>query len=247
MHLFRGDKYIDPVSKREYPFKKTPDRSDQARALRELIADQQKLRAAADARSIAERGKPLTDREFLDGGFVPPDPRPRRQQITEDAEHTTSVRRDPDANPYSSLLEQLRSDRPLLASDKAQLARKIEAIEQKSNAWEAKRAAHREQAAKFETSEYQTALSLASATLTLVSTRPDVPEALVQASRAALENLEKTGDVAAYYAAEDAIDAALAALKAEKLAALQEQQKQLDEHFDNVRHDRPVEPATTEA
>lgn len=83
-----------------------------------------------------QKGSPLNNREVVMGRLDEPN-------VPQPIAHLTQREASPDDNPFAARLAELRGQRPMLAADRARLARRIESVQGLSNQWETERAAAR--------------------------------------------------------------------------------------------------------
>lgn len=234
----RGSHYYCHLTKQRFPFQKTRDGADQRRALAEMLSAQERIKAATNQRAMRELGRPASPTELV-SGFAPPDTRTVAERVAEDAVHIGQPKHNPDKNPYSKAIADLRAVRPLLPTERAGHERRIESLKQKARDWDTRRAAEREREAIQNSPDVQAARSDAQALITLLSVRADVPQQWLNEARERLAFLEQTGNTGAYWAGVEAFEAEREQHRAAKLAELEEQKQAVAEAIDDVQSDRP--------
>ncbi|HZZ27971.1 MAG TPA: hypothetical protein VFE46_08190 [Pirellulales bacterium] len=85
------------------------------------------------------KGQSLTKREEITGHLdAAPDEQPLSQRVREDVQLIEPAQPDPDQNPWTARLDELKSQCPLAPSEQAQLARRIKLAERWAELWQRK-------------------------------------------------------------------------------------------------------------
>jgi hypothetical protein len=224
----RNDRFVSHLTKREYIFETRGQgaAASKAKAKAAMERDHRAIEAASEQR----HGRPLSLREQLRGGPTPEDQRSIRQRIEEEATH--AERPEQPANPYSArlaeLTKQLRHSR--FQKDRNSIQRKIDALQEASNAFDDKAAAKKAWNEMMASAEVEKHIQHATTYLERLLLDPATPEMEIIAARNRLAKIKATGDVAGYReqykAAETMAKDSLRQRSEEMEAALAELKKQ---------------------
>lgn len=173
------------ITQRTYPWQKDPDGSSKRTALRQLETDDLAATQLAEERA----GRKLSLRELIQG--VPPeDTRTTLERVQQDGKFISSPLRDPDANPYTKWLADLRKQVVRTEAEREARERRIEQATVCEAEWQEKRDA--EKALEAQKAAAQSDLADAQANILLT-----VPEGPGTPCESALQGLRRHQ---AYYA-----------------------------------------------
>lgn len=191
-----GPVYVCSFTGKEFPWKPTPDRSDQTRALRELEAHQRQVRAEREAAA----GRKLNLREMIHG-IEHNDSRSIRSRISQSGEVRVGI--PPDSTDWAAKLAAELRARPGTPGERARYERRAKHYDRLAAEHEQFAQAKREQLEieekKTGDSRYQEAVFHAKTIIDELKFNGEAPQSIVEAADRRLAALLATADHKTYW------------------------------------------------
>jgi hypothetical protein len=246
--MTRHGVFKSSITGKEYAYVKDPDGSSKRAALRSLENDHREIIAAAQARADAAGIKRrLTLKEVRDG-FTPVDQRSPRERVAQDATWTERPQRGPDFNPHRERAEflenRLAHARP---GERAGLRLRLELAKRSADKKDAEIEAQMAHEAVMAMPGVDSAIVYGNASLCLLKLRHDARQEWINRLAGAIDELKRTGDTDAFYAAHDAIAAERAQLSTDRADALSSQAAELKAQAAELRRDKSGDRAIVAA
>jgi len=215
-----GNKLRSHLTGKEYPFVKDRDGRSKREAVAKLTADDTSVRAANNERAAPVLNRELTETEHRTGNWIP-DTRTTKEKVAQDAVHKSQPKHDPDRNHHAEYAAELETKLSrATAREKPGIQRRLDILRQSAAEFDTRLAERKSREAHRSSPAFTDAVVYGQAWIARLETNGSIPQEWVDGARARIEALNLTGDVDAFWKANDAFEAERQTTLKQKTAAL---------------------------